>query len=805
MKILEVRDGFVKIESEKKVEISSFLELKGLEKRYIAQVIRAKNNGTGYNVYAKILFVYDGMLKKYDKTLPDFSAEISEFSFDLVNNSFNYSKPIVAGKFISENQNILIDSDNFNHLTMVSIDNQEMNNIVVQNLVKQYKQLGKTIVIDMLGVLNGDNFVAGRDFKLPLNTESLQFMYEDCLNDATQESKNLIKEIFTDLAEYSKEVKFLPFITLKTIVDDMVEKSHIFKLLVFKNKLEKFSSAGYFASNPADAANLINILNSDFAVIDLSHVDNLFQNRYLEMILTELKNMNISTNVFVEASNAINKKNIKLLLYSENLKTTFITHSKFKYLSDLKPMFKNYLLENTYTNKNIFNLYSFFLESMSANNYLLVGEGTNYVPVISNLEKYEVQLQKLPQDSVSEEVLDTKYDSKVTEEIPVENIVTNEITDSNDVLEDDEVVHLHEIEQENVVEQEEIVESDDEISTPDLNEVSEDEKSDINIFEPENDSELNKEELSDINEDIVDSSDVNSEILDEKYDDSEQYSDVDDVSENDSNVQTEDEEDDVEIPQELVADFDEIENADIEDDVTVFSNNQDELEEYADREVIAIQDNDSQLGEFQELESNEIDDDDILVDLNDEDIIIEDNLNENDSLENISTSSIDQDIVEDVDKVFTTMREDTISDNDLDFIDALNESDASNDDLTNDEIFSQGDNETLENFTDEDEEGFLEPLDEISDSSVSQQPEPEILEKRESSTPIVPIYDAEIPNEDKVVSDEIEQGDTVFHAKYGSGVVEKMIKYGNKNLYSINFDNVGRRLLDPTLTEIKKA
>jgi len=805
MKILEVRDGFVKIESEKKVEISSFLELKGLEKRYIAQVIRAKNNGTGYNVYAKILFVYDGMLKKYDKTLPDFSAEISEFSFDLINNSFNYSKPIVAGKFISENQNILIDSDNFNHLTMVSIDNQEMNNIVVQNLVKQYKQLGKTIVIDMLGVLNGDNFVAGRDFKLPLNTESLQFMYEDCLNDATQESKNLIKEIFTDLAEYSKEVKFLPFITLKTIVDDMVEKSHIFKLLVFKNKLEKFSSAGYFASNPADAANLINILNSDFAIIDLSHVDNLFQNRYLEMILTELKNMNISTNVFVEASNAINKKNIKSLLYSENLKTTFITHSKFKYLSDLKPMFKNYLLENTYTNKNIFNLYSFFLESMGANNYLLVGEGTNYVPVISNLEKYEVQLQKLPQDSVSEEVLDTKYDSQVTEEIPVENIVTNEITDSNDVLEDDEVVHLHEIEQENVVEQEEIVESDDEISTPDLNEVSEDEKSDINIFEPENDSELNKEELSDINEDIVDSSDVNSEILDEKYDDSEQYSDVDDVSENDSNVQTEDEENDVEIPQELVADFDEIENADIEDDVTVFSNNQDELEEYADREVIAIQDDDSQLGELQELESNEIDDDDILVDLNDEDIVIEDNLNENDSLENISASSIDQDIVEDVDKVFTTMREDTISDNDLDFIDALNESDASNDDLTNDEIFSQGDNETLENFTDEDEEGFLEPLDEISDSSVSQQPEPEILEKRESSTPIVPIYDAEIPNEDKVVSDEIEQGDTVFHAKYGSGVVEKMIKYGNKNLYSINFDNVGRRLLDPTLTEIKKA
>ena len=55
-----------------------------------------------------------------------------------------------------------------------------------------------------------------------------------------------------------------------------------------------------------------------------------------------------------------------------------------------------------------------------------------------------------------------------------------------------------------------------------------------------------------------------------------------------------------------------------------------------------------------------------------------------------------------------------------------------------------------------------------------------------------------------VISDSIQQGDSVVHAKYGNGIVEKMIKYGTKTLYSINFENIGRRLLDPTLTEIKK-
>ena len=91
-----------------------------------------------------------------------------------------------------------------------------------------------------------------------------------------------------------------------------------------------------------------------------------------------------------------------------------------------------------------------------------------------------------------------------------------------------------------------------------------------------------------------------------------------------------------------------------------------------------------------------------------------------------------------------------------------------------------------------------EPLQEISDSK-------EILETKQASTPLVPVYDAEIPQEDLVISDPIEQGDSVIHAKHGVGVVEKMIKYGNKTLYSINFENVGRRVLDPTLTEIKKA
>ena len=103
------------------------------------------------------------------------------------------------------------------------------------------------------------------------------------------------------------------------------------------------------------------------------------------------------------------------------------------------------------------------------------------------------------------------------------------------------------------------------------------------------------------------------------------------------------------------------------------------------------------------------------------------------------------------------------------------------------------------------QDGIINEVHEETPEKTVENDSGEILEKRDSNTPIVPVYDADIPQEDMVMSDPIQQGDAVMHVKYGNGVVEKMIKYGNKTLFAINFENIGRRLLDPTLTEIKKV
>lgn len=85
-----------------------------------------------------------------------------------------------------------------------------------------------------------------------------------------------------------------------------------------------------------------------------------------------------------------------------------------------------------------------------------------------------------------------------------------------------------------------------------------------------------------------------------------------------------------------------------------------------------------------------------------------------------------------------------------------------------------------------------------SQQQIPQPPTPVAIPKK----PSVPIYEAKVTNE-PTAKNVFKEGNFVYHAKYGKGIVEKIITYGNKILCSIQFDNVGRRLLDPNLADIQ--
>ena len=869
MKILEVRDGFIKFEADSSIYLSSFIQIDGMQKSYVAQVIQIKRSGENSIAYAKILFLYDGGLKSYDKTLPSKESLIKEFTFDILSNSINAKEPVIAGITPVKDYDITIDASAFDKKMLISVDDKNENNLIIRNLVKQFNNLGKNaIIIDTLGVINAKKYTAGIDFKLPLDTSSLEFMYEDCLNDATADSKSLIMEIFRDLAEYSRTVPFVPFNALKSIVDDMVDNSHIFKLLVLKNKLAKFDRQGYFAKNKKEVDSIKGILNTKCAILDLSKLDLAFQNRYLAYIyemMDEVKN----TQVFLELSNVVSKKNIKQVFSNANIPTTFITHSKFKYLNDIKNIFDNFIIAPSFTNNSVFGIYNTFLSAMPKGTYLITGEAVNYIPLVSKLTvinntvkvdipkpNIENAAEKAAEDVVSYEVLpqedeitlpeEEKEEEFNIEESPVierENIIEKAEIAAQSVIENitkqtpdtpppqelfsDEAESIEEYSEdsdfeeeaaEEPVAEEEIAENIQENTaeagieiSPDIEpedlqgtsngdiipepEISEAQDENFEIIEEASDLEDNLPEEEIILPEEAEDSDnqLYEEIqdYDQTYDSASESNDtlqeleLEDGSEpviieDNANSELEEiSEDTIEVPEDI--ELEEISDTEPEESADI---NLENTADSAGIEIMPISEDDNfDLDELVELDPDETDENDILVDISDE-----------------TNEDIDAQIVKDVDKVFTTMKEDEddISDSDLDFIDELN-SDG------DEKLLEPTDDAILEEISDESsDDGILEEVQEHrpQDNTAN---DADILETKKASTPIVPVYDAEIPQEDLVVSDPIQQGDTVFHAKYGSGIVEKMIKYGNKTLFSINFDNIGRRLLDPTLTEIKKS
>lgn len=864
MKIIEVRDGFIKFEANEGIYLSSFVKVDGADKSYVAQVLQTKEDVA----FAKILFIYkENQLIPYDKTQPSQDSEIVDFTSEILEQSLKYENPVIVGKTFDNKHNLNFDISAFDKKTVISVDDSNSNNMLVHNLSKQFESLGKkTVIIDMLGIIEAKKYTAGYDFKLPLDSASLRFLYEDCLSDVTPESKSLIVEIFKDLAEYSRTVPFVPFAALKSIVDNMVDKSHIFKLLVLKNKLAKMDKLGYFASKKQETDILSGILNSKCSIIDLSKLDNIFQNRFLSFIFDTLKD-NSDTQVILELSNAISKKSLKQVMISD-VNTVFATHSNFNYLNDIKNFFDNFIVFPSPNNNQIFRIYATFLKAMKAGSYLTIGEATNYMPFISNIQKIDEVFKENELPSQSDEILE-----EIAEEASVEDI--SEDVEEN-IEEDLEETFVAEPEKQpevfNAIDEKseaainkitsdseppetvdlfsEYDEDEDETENGSGEEITEEssvqettqsavDKTEETISDEEKDAILSddtevehedetisddsylEQELLDNDSpeaDIVEETEPESLILSEEADLEDSLSEVSEeteITENTENSEVSEDVDDTEIQllkeddlsyieqQEEVIDISGVE-IDVDTDKTedtveelAIENEQETLQQTEENEeeelqIIPISDqnnDDIDFDEIVELDSEEYSEGDIIVDMGD-------------SLPQTVDEEAEERIVQDVDKVFTTVKEDdNISDSDLDFIDELNNDEAEEAMLEE----ANSDEALLEELAyDEDETGFIqeeaeeEPTEEIKDY------EPEILEKRDSSTPIVPVYDAEIPQEDIVESDPIQQGDSVVHAKYGNGIVEKMIKYGNKTLFSINFENIGRRLLDPTLTEIKK-
>lgn len=764
MQVLEIKNNLVKIayDVNDNLALSSFVIIEDTNTPYVAQVVNVKADKLTNFAIVKLLFTFneEGILKNYNGTIPSLKSTVSILPSKELLDIIPIENNLIMGELAQQGVTLNVDKTILDNNLLVCSDNVENTNILLKNITKQIDE--KIVIFDTDGLFDAENKITfGKDFKLPLNYDTINFIYENELDDVDATSRAVIQDIFIEVQEYTKNLPegYLPFETFINVVDQQYKETQIPQLVLLKNKLIKYRDLNAFAETLKDVLSLsIAIDKSKVTIIDISEMAPVLQKEIMSYTYGVMKGINETIYSFVKVDNANSSKRLlKTFLSRDGIYTTIICRHEYKYLPELKSAAQNLILFTPQTLQHDFAAYNTFLNKLNTDEFIIYGAHTQNIPLIVELDELELDTQNDDDETESE---------KDIEEIPSSNVVPMPAPVQNTAP------------QKNVTErpepeiQEEETFKAPEVEYPDLGFNNETPSSNeaptvdfsgtetLNVTEEQPEENFTQIELPETFEEP-------------EIEEVQQEEPEEDIQKNfDNEISQEPIEEEVFMPE---TDIPQVEiNEDLSEQAIIEDSNISETPaEYTSQAT------EEQAPIYNILDDNEIDYQDAKpevlplepeIDYSVEDIDIEENYQEPQPYDE-NEAMIEQ-AAKDVDKlIYEKLPNEDVTLDDL--------SDLQSDELTEDDLNLIGDL--------------------ASDNGIT--PEPE-LEYNEEQPPVVPIYNAEDIEPQEQQS--LEPGDRVSSPKYGEGVVEKMIKYGNKMLCSIEFPNIGRRLLDPAMTEIKK-
>lgn len=773
MNIIEVKNNLVKLCYENDLKLAELIKINDNNKGYVAQIIHLEATRIGKTAIAKIIFNYNNGILAYDGSIPSLRAEIKKLNTDILLKIIDKENPLNLGKLAQENENLIVNIDILKDNPIICAEKYFTTKVLLNNIAMQLQaRKSKIVVFDTAGIFKNNKITLTKDFKLPLNCSTINYIYEKGFEDATAESKALIQSIFEELGEYSRTVEYIPFDTFKAVIDAEFKRTQLMQLIILKNKIKQIRDWNVFAEKENDFKCLkTTIENNQTTVIDISCVKDELQKECIKYIYEILNDIKDELYIFTPLTNDNSDKQLlHLINENENIHTLTICGYDYRYLQELKQCSKNMLMFTPLKQQQDFGGYNIFLKKLAEDEFIAYGKMTKFVPLIAKLhalsqsEIYipaETKPQAIPvTNSVEtaitekEEVISTSSEiiEKVGDEAAIITNNTNEIipeqttTETNLEITSEELPVTDDI-QEISKEPEANAEGDMSLTEESIETIAETKtEKEIDNTEPQivAPEEILKEENTNVEEALnqVPETEIDEELSDDDLDMIEKLSkpdeDIEVLNQNTENT--------------LSTESNQTENESQQDII-------DESEQVHTEETDTV--------ETKEHTENPTPQPESIVEGTDEPII----------------ESIAQEKIEET----NIMNEET---------DISEEKESTNAEEAFEE--KKNDNEQIEEIS----TNNSSVDDDINTATIPNENEP--LQTRANKTPIVPEYSSEIPDEDKINNEIYKEGDRVMHQEFGEGVVEKMINYGDKILCSINFTSVGRRLLNPEITEMSK-
>lgn len=749
MKVLEIKNNLVKISytTADNLILGGFVIIEDEQTPYVAQVLSLKaDNGMNYAI-VKLLFTFneEGIVKNYDGTIPSLDASITKLSSDELLDILPVNIPIEIGELAQQELVLKVDSSILEKNLLVCSENQENTNTLISNFVLQLENNNdKSLIFDIDGSYPGEKLIFGTDFKLPLNYDTINYIYEHDLEDVDAGSKAVIQDIFLEVQEYSKTVldKFIPFDTFINVVDQQYRTTGITELILLKNKLLKYKEQNVFAQDAKDIQRLRAVIRANSSnILDISTIDEKLQNEVISYVYDVIDELDLFVYTFTQFTNDnADKKLIRHMISKDKAYTTIICSHNFKYLYELKERANNLILFAPQTLQHDFAAYNTFLNKLNPDEFVIYGKSTQNIPLIVELAAIEPETEE---DSVMTESASNQDE---TQEAAVAAEDENKEDEKPDDFSDESNSYSYEtlIEDTAPVQQEEQPEQDTSVETEDYSSYEEEKEEAV-----QDEIQVAPEQISNI---------IDAEIEQEKAELPElSIQEEPLIAEPELDVIQPETPDPAPVAEQII-------EATPQNEIV-----EEDEEEEGFPEVLGVPEPQVETISALEPLAEEVHEDDLLMNPIIEEPMDMPVLEYNDDSLPIIT---EPEIVEEENPVDKVAKD----------VDEL--------------LFSQ-------------EKQEIPPIDEIEEP----EPETDLTEDdlnfiedinnnvEEEKPPVVPVYPTEDPGE----APAFEQGDRVTHPKYGEGVVEKMIKYGNKTLCSINFVNVGRRLLDPAISEMSKV
>lgn len=412
MKLLEIKNNLVKLSyaETENPRLGRFIILGSNEKSYVAQFVNLKSDTINNYAIAKLLFTFtpDGVVDNYDGSVPNMDSELSFLAAEELLNLLPIETPVKIGNLAQQDEMLSLDISVFERNFTIFVEKDSNKKTFISNCVRQLFQMKeKSVIVDTCNLFEDyPKIVFSKDFKLPLNSKMIDYIFEYELAEVDAPTKAVIQDIFYAVQQYidTLDFKFLPIDNFVDVVANQYKDIQMPELALLKNKLLKYRDANVFANTKEEVLAFKEKLNEkNCSIIDIKDINEPLQKEVMSFIHQALTEYEKYIYFFAPLTdNNSDKKLLKQFINNNHVFTTILVSSSYKYAQELKQHAQNILLFTPNDINHDFAAYNTFLNKLNSDECIAFGKLTQGIPFIVDMSDLELDL-------TLEDVLGDKY------------------------------------------------------------------------------------------------------------------------------------------------------------------------------------------------------------------------------------------------------------------------------------------------------------------------------------------------------------------------------------------------------------